>query len=267
MNDSKYTGPVARAFASPELAAQLAQDGVTVKAICEWIVDKVPGFEDESVASGSPLRKGVSKVLNNGPEYVFRWVSGNAVWRRVPVAEMDLEAPPPAVQAQQAMDVAEPAPPPVAPSPVAPVPQAPSPAVVAPTPPRAPADVAWDLDSKVYSVEAKFASHLKRFILIGHYLEEEPNLTFLDRMDEVHGLVVVVETADEKFALVGATPKIAAGIRSGKFWAATQGEDLFFATVESDARRLYERRPRLNTRFRSRRRRRVPAQQAAGLRR
>ena len=29
---------VASAFASPELAAQLAQDGVTVLAICEWIV-------------------------------------------------------------------------------------------------------------------------------------------------------------------------------------------------------------------------------------
>jgi len=203
----------------------------------------------------------------------------------VPVAGMDLEAPP--VQAPQAMDVAEPAPPPVAlpvapppvaqapvaqapvaqapvaqapspqamdvaapaPPPVAPPPvaQAPSPAVVAPTPPpavvaptppRAPPDIAWDLDSKVYSVEAKFASRLKHFIQIGHYLEDGPNLTFLDRMDEVHGLVVVVETTDEKFALVGATPKIAAAIRSGKFWAATRGEDLFFATVESDARRL-----------------------------
>ena len=116
--------------------------------------------------------------------------------------------------------------------------QAPSPAVVAPPPPRAPPDVAWGFDTPVWSVEAKFASDLKRFIQIGHYLEDGPNLTFLGRMKEVHGLVVVVETADEKFALVGATPKIAAGIRSGRFYAATQGEDCFFVTVESDARRL-----------------------------
>ena len=205
---SIYEVPVASAFASPELAAQLAQDGVTVRAICEWIVDKVPGFEDESVASGSPFRrafqKGVSKVLNDHPEYVFRWVSGKQVWRRLPVSEMDLEAP--------------------------------SPAVVAPTSPRAPPDVAWGFDTPVWSVEAKFTSNLAQSIQIGHYYED--HLTVLDRMKEVHGLVVVAETADEKFALVGATPKIAAGIRSGKFWAATQGEDCFFVTVESDARRL-----------------------------
>ena len=299
---------VASACASPGLAAQLAQHGVKVPAICEWIVGKVPGFKDESVASGSPLQKGVLKVLNNRPEYVLGWVPGAGsapVWRRVPVdgqasdsssgdeidlgpsrpssfdprmfaaaggpspvaqappdvqapRAMDVEAPePPVVQAPQAMDVAEPAPPPVAPvaqapSP-APVAQAPSPAVVAPPPPRAPPDVAWGFDTAVWSVEAKFASDLKRFIQIGHYLEDGPNLTFLGRMKEVHGLVVVVETADEKFALVGATPKIAAGIHSGKFYAALQGEDCFFVTVESDARRLYERRSRPHTRFRSRR--------------
>ena len=69
---------VASAFASPELAAQLAQDGVTVLAICEWIVGEhgVSEFRGKPVASGSPLRKGVSKVLNNGPEYIFRWVRG-----------------------------------------------------------------------------------------------------------------------------------------------------------------------------------------------
>ena len=234
---SKYEAPVASAFASPELAAQLAQDGVTVLAICEWIVGEhgVSEFQGKSVASGSPLRKGVSKVLNNHPEYVFRWVRGagfgsTPVWRRVPVAGMDLEAPPP-VQAPQAMDVEAPAP-----SPVAPVAQAPSPAVVAPTPPRAPPDVAWGFDTPVWSVEAKFTTNLKQQIQIGHWYEDR--LTVLDRMGEVHGLVVVAETADEKFALVCATPKIASGIRSGKFWAAMQGEDCFFVTVESDARRL-----------------------------
>ena len=234
----QYEAAVASAFASPELAAQLAQDGVTVPVICEWIVGEhgVPEFRGKSAASGSPLRKGVAKVLNNGPEYVFRWISGNTVWRRVPVAGMDLEAPPPAVQAPHAMDVSEPAPPPVAPPPVAHAPVAP--VAQAPSPPRAPPDVAWGFDTSVYSVEAKFASRLKHFIQFGHYLEDGPNLTFLDRMDEVHGLVVVVETADEKFALVGATPRIAAGIRSGRFYAATQGEDCFFVTVESDARRL-----------------------------
>ena len=84
---SKYEAAVASAFASPELAAQLAQDGVTVLAICEWIVGEhgVSEFRGKPVASGSPLRKGVSKVLNNHPEYVFRWVSGKQVWRRVPV--------------------------------------------------------------------------------------------------------------------------------------------------------------------------------------
>ena len=277
----QYDAAVASAFASPELAAQLAQDGVTVRAICEWLVGEhgVSEFRGKSVASTVP--KGVSKVLNNRPEYVFRWVGGTPVWRRVSVDGMDVEAPPPAVQAPHAMDVSEPAPPPVAPPPVAHAPvapvaqapspavvaQAPSPAVVAPTPPRAPPDVAWGFDTSVYSVEAKFASRLKHFIQFGHYLEDGPNLTFLDRMDEVHGLVVVVETADEKFALVGATPRIAAGIRSGRFYAATQGEDCFFVTVESDARRPYERRSRPHTRFRSRRRRRVSAQQAAGLRR
>ncbi len=252
---------VASAFASPELAAQLAQDGVTVLAICEWIVGEhgVSEFRGKSVASGSPLRKGVSKVLNNGPEYVFRWLGGKQVWRRVPVDGMDVEAPPPAVQAPQPMDVEA-----LAPSPVAQAQPPASPGVVAP---RAPDDVAWGFDTPVWSVEAKFTSNPKQRILIGHYLEDEPNLTLLDRMGEVHGLVVVVETADEKFALVGATPKIAAGIRSGRFYAATQGEDCFFVTVESDARRPYERRSRPHTRFRSRRRRRVPAQQAAGLRR
>ena len=103
---------------------------------------------------------------------------------------------------------------------------------------KAPPDVAWGFDTPVWSVEAKFTSNPKQRILIGHYLEDEPNLTLLDRMGEVHGLVVVAETADEKFALVGATPRIAAGIRSGRFYAATQGEDCFFVTVESDARRL-----------------------------
>ena len=257
---SKYDAPVASAFASPELAAQLAQDGVTVKAICEWIVGEhgVSKFRGKSVASGSPLQKAVSKVLNKRPEYVSGWLGGKPVWRRVPVACMDVEAPPPAVQAPQAMDVEAPAPSPVA--------QAPSPAVVAPTPPRAPPDVAWGFDTPVWSVEAKFTSNPKQHILIGHYLEDEPNLTLLDRMGEVHGLVVVAETADEKFALVGATPKMAAGIRSGKFWAAMQGEDCFFVTVKSDARRLYERRSRPHTRFPSRRRWRMPAQQAAGLR-
>jgi hypothetical protein len=238
-----YYAAVARAFASPEFAAKLQQQpyGVATPFIRDWLCDReFPGVP----ASQKELKEGVLDVLKSSPEYIGQgppWnpsSKGALYWRRVPVAEMDLEAPPPAVQAPQAMDVAEPAPPPVAPSPVAPVPQAPSPAVVAPTPPRAPADVAWDFDTPVYSVEAKFASHLKHFIKFGHYLEDEPNLTLLDRMGEVHGLVVVVETADEKFALVGATPKIAAGIRSGKFWAATQGEDLFFATVKSDARRL-----------------------------
>ena len=68
---SKYDAPVASAFASPELAAQLAQDGVTVPAICEWIVGEhgVPEFRGKSAASGSPLRKGVSEVLKNRPEY------------------------------------------------------------------------------------------------------------------------------------------------------------------------------------------------------
>ena len=233
--DSKrpHVRAVTSAFASPELAAQLARDGVTVKAICEWIVGEhgVSEFRGKSVASGSPLRKGVSKVLNNHPEYVFRWVRGagfgsTPVWRRVPVAGMDLEAPPP-VQAPQAMDVEA-----LAPSPVAQAQPPASPGVVAP---RAPDDVAWGFDTPVWSVEAKFTSDLKRRIMIGH---PEQNLTFLGRMGEVHGLVVVVETADEKFALVGATPKIAAGIRSGRFYAATQGEDCFFVTVESDARRL-----------------------------
>ena len=229
----RYEAAVASAFASPELAAQLAQDGVTVKVICEWIVGKVRGFKDESVASGSPLRKGVSKVLNNGPEYIFRWVRGagfgsTPVWRSVPVAGMDLEAPPTSVQAQQAMDVEAPAPSPVA--------QASSPASLGVVAPRAPPDVAWGFDTPVWSVEAKFTSNPKQQIQIGHYYEDR--LTFLGRMGEVHGLVVVVETADEKFALVGATPKIAAGVRSGKFYAATQGEDCFFVTVESDARRL-----------------------------
>jgi len=321
----KYEAAVASAFASPELAAQLAQDGVNMLDICEWIVDKEPGFHDEW-ENGSAFRNGVSEVLSRRPEYVFGRARGNAaaLWRRVPVdgqasdsssgdeidldpsrpssfdprmfaaaggpspvaqappavqapQAMDVEAPePPVVQAQQAMDVAEPAPLPVAPPPVAPVAQAPSPApvaqapspaVVVPTPPRAPPDVAWGFDTPVWSVEAKFTSNPKQRILIGHYLEDEPNLTLLDRMGEVHGLVVVAETADEKFALVGATPRIAAGIRSGRFYAATQGEDCFFVTVESDARRPYERRSRPHTRFRSRRRRRVPAQQAAGLRR
>ena len=65
---------VTSAFASPELAAQLARDGVTVKAICEWIVGEhgVSEFRGKSVASGSPLRKEVSKVLNDHPEYVFK---------------------------------------------------------------------------------------------------------------------------------------------------------------------------------------------------
>ena len=231
---SKYEAPVASAFASPELAAQLAQDGVTVLAICEWIVGEhgVSEFQGKSVASGSPLRKGVSKVLNNHPEYVFRWVRGagfgsTPVWRRVPVAGMDLEAPPP-VQAPQAMDVEAPAP-----SPVAQAQPPASPGVVAP---RAPDDVAWGFDTPVWSVEAKFTTNLKQQIQIGHWYEDR--LTVLDRMGEVHGLVVVAETADEKFALVCATPKIASGIRSGKFWAAMQGEDCFFVTVESDARRL-----------------------------
>ena len=90
---------VASAFASPELAAQLAQDGVTVLAICEWIVGEhgVSEFRGSSM-SGGPLITGVLKVLNNRPEYVFRWISGNALWRRVPVAGMDLEAPPPVIQ-------------------------------------------------------------------------------------------------------------------------------------------------------------------------
>ena len=303
---------VASAFASPELAAQLAQDGVTVLAICEWIVGEhgVSEFRGSSM-SGGPLITGVLKVLNNRPEYVFRWISGNALWRRVPVAGMDLEAPPPAAagggedssSSDDEIDLGPPrpsffdpqmfaaaaqtlvapvgpaplvpvapapiaqappvAPPPVAPSPVAPVAQAPSPAVVAPTPPRAPPDVAWGFDTPVWSVEAKFTSNLKQHIQIGHNYEDR--LTVLDRMGEVHGLVVVAETADEKFALVCATPKIASGIRSGKFWAAMQGEDCFFVTVKSDARRLYERRSRPHTRFPSRRRWRVPAQQAAGL--
>ena len=169
------------------------------------------------------------------------------VWRRAPVAGMDLEAPPPAVQAPQPMDVEA-----LAPSPVAQAQPPASPGVVAP---RAPDDVAWGFDTPVWSVEAKFTSNPKQHILIGHYLEDEPNLTLLDRMGEVHGLVVVAETADEKFALVCATPKIASGIRSGKFWAAMQGEDCFFVTVKSDARRLYERRSRPHTRFPSRRRR------------
>ena len=88
----QYEAVVASAFASPELAAQLAQHGVTTEAICEWIVGEhgVSEFRGKSAASGSPLRKGVSKVLNNGPEYVFRWVCGagfgnSPVWRRVPV--------------------------------------------------------------------------------------------------------------------------------------------------------------------------------------
>ena len=308
----KYEAAVASAFASPELAAQLAQDGVNMLDICEWIVDKEPGFHDEW-ENGSAFRNGVSEVLSRRPEYVFGRARANAaaLWRRVPVdgqasdsssgdeidldpsrpssfdprmfaaaggpspvaqappavqapQAMDVEAPePPVVQAQQAMDVAEPAPLPVAPRPVAPVAQAPSPAVVVPTPPRAPPDVAWGFDTPVWSVEAKFTSNLKQHIQIGHNYEDR--LTVLDRMGEVHGLVVVAETADEKFALVCATPKIASGIRSGKFWAAMQGEDCFFVTVKSDARRLYERRSRPHTRFPSRRRWRVPAQQAAGL--
>ena len=236
-----YYAAVARAFASPEFAAKLQQQpyGVATPFIRDWLCDReFPGVP----ASQKELKEGVLDVLKSSPEYIGQgppWnpsSKGALYWRRVPVAEMDLEAPPPAVQAPQAMDVAEPAPPPVAPSPVAPVAQAPSPAVVAPTPPRAPADVAWNLDSKVYSVEAKFASNLKQQIQIGHYYEDR--LTVLDRMGEVHGLVVVAETADEKFALVCATPKIAAGIRSGKFWAAMQGEDCFFVTVKSDAQRL-----------------------------
>ena len=74
-----------RAFASPELAAQLAQDGVTTEAICEWIVGEhgVSEFRGKSTASGGTLRQAVSKVLNDHPEYVFRWVSGKQVWRRV----------------------------------------------------------------------------------------------------------------------------------------------------------------------------------------
>ena len=231
----QYDAAVASAFASPELAAQLAQDGVTVRAICEWLVGEhgVSEFRGKSVASGSPLRKGVSKVLNNHPEYVFRWVRGagfgsTPVWRRAPVAGMDLEAPPPAVQAPQPMDVEA-----LAPSPVAQAQPPASPGVVAP---RAPDDVAWGFDTPVWSVEAKFTTNLKQQIQIGHWYEDR--LTVLDRMGEVHGLVVVAETADEKFALVCATPKIASGIRSGKFWAAMQGEDCFFVTVESDARRL-----------------------------
>ena len=228
---TKYETPVASAFASPELAAQLAQDGVTMLDICDWIVDKEPGFHDEW-ENGRAFRKGVSNVLNTRPEYVFGRARANAaaLWRRAPVAGMDLEAPPPAVQAPQPMDVEA-----LAPSPVAQAQPPASPGVVAP---RAPDDVAWGFDTPVWSVEAKFTSNPKQRILIGHYLEDEPNLTLLDRMGEVHGLVVVAETADEKFALVCATPKIASGIRSGKFWAAMQGEDCFFVTVKSDARRL-----------------------------
>ena len=65
---TKYETPVASAFASPELAAQLAQDGVTMLDICDWIVDKEPGFHDEwenGRAYAENMRTGAN-VTQNG---------------------------------------------------------------------------------------------------------------------------------------------------------------------------------------------------------
>ena len=134
---------------------------------------------------------------------------------------------------------------PVAQAPVAPVVQAPvaqaqapaSPGVVAT--PRAPAEVVvWDFSSKVYTAEAKFTSDLKYHLVIGHVPDnpEEDTITMLDRMNEAHLLTVVVQTPDEEFALIGSGPKIAAAIRSGRFYPALEGERVFIETVKSDDR-------------------------------
>ena len=92
---SKYSGPVARAFASPELAADLAQYGVTDKAVREWIVRFEPEYKGFP-ATQNKLYKGVKAVLKNSPEYhsTHKLTSSTYeadLWRLVPVDGQSLQ--------------------------------------------------------------------------------------------------------------------------------------------------------------------------------
>ena len=205
----------------------------------------------------------VDEVLEDG--YEVEWVQEPEVFNRLDLEDVRAPrtarapptnvymapAPPPVAQTPVA-PVAQTPVAPVAQAPVAPVAQAPvtpvvqapvaqaqvpaSPGVVAT--PRAPAEVVWNFDSKVYTAEAKFVSDLEYHIVIGHVPEnpEEDIITMLDRMNEAHLLTVVVQTPDEEFALIGSGPKIAAAIRSGRFYPALKGERVFIDPVESNDR-------------------------------